>query len=97
MKFLNALFIAFACALALPALAQQSVAPMTTTPNGKVPAKPAKPPVVAAAKAPPTTPSCLMDSRYVEDKTTWCVKNVLQECRAATGQWINTGKRCGRR
>lgn len=95
MKILNALLFAAAGALALPAMAQPTNAPMTTTPSGKVPAKPAKPPAVAAAKAPPATPSCLMDSRYVEDKTTWCVQKVLQQCNASTGNWISTGKRCG--
>ncbi len=44
----------------------------------------------------PDGPSCVMDGRYVGDKTTWCVKKQLQQCNAATGQWVNTGKNCGR-
>lgn len=44
----------------------------------------------------PNGPSCVMDGRYVEDKTTWCVKKQLQQCNATTGQWVNTGKNCGR-
>lgn len=89
MKILNAIMFAAMAAFALPSMAQS-----TTTPNGKVPAPPAKPPAVAGAKAAPTKPSCVMDSRYVEDGTTWCVKKVLQQCNASTGNWINTGKRC---
>lgn len=43
----------------------------------------------------PDGPSCVMDGRYVGDKTTWCVKKQLRQCNAATGQWVNTGKNCG--
>ena len=81
-------------ALATPALAAGNgdsfLLAQAPNPAQKQPAKKIVPPLPT-----PNGPSCVMDGRYVEDKTTWCVTNQLQLCNAATGQWINMGKRCG--
>ena len=46
----------------------------------------------APRQQPPET--CRRDSAYVPAGETWCVKGMVHQCNASSGQWINMGRKC---